>query len=112
MKYRVSELDGETLVIEIEPGDSGPIVSALETRGHGYAVYGEDVPVPFVVVDGRLIEQTGYTHDHLFAIEAHELGHIHEASNDEPTAERAGIKILLNNGLDGAADLLKHRGVI
>ena len=41
MQYRYSELDGETLVIEIEPDDEGELVDLLDSRGHGFAVFGE-----------------------------------------------------------------------
>ena len=48
----------------------------------------------------------------MLAIEAHELGHIHTKSEDEPTAERAGIALLDNLNLKAAGDLLRERGVI
>ena len=112
MQYKISELDNKTLVIEIEQGDSGPVVDMLDNRGHGYSVYGLDVLTPFAVIDKRILENPGYTKDHLLAIEAHELGHIHEASDNEVTAERAAIQILLNLGNKAAANLLKNRGVI
>jgi hypothetical protein len=112
MNYKISSLDGETLVIEIEPGDEGPVVEVLDMRGHGYAVWGEGVSIPFAVIDRRLLEKPGYTENHLLAIEAHELGHIHESSDDESTAEKSAIRILTGLGNQAAADLLRTRGVI
>ncbi len=113
MQLNMSSLDNyQTLVVYIEPGDSGPMVDMLETRGLGYAVFGEGVDFPFVVIDQRILEEEGYTNDHLLAIEAHELGHVHEKSNDEPTAEHAGIRLLESSGHHAAAELLRERGII
>jgi len=103
--------DNKTLVLHVERGDCGPAVDLLETRGYGYAVFGDDVDVPFAVVDYRLLDQPEFTKDHMLAIEAHELGHIHEESEDEPTADRIGITLLEKAGLMGAAELLRNRGI-
>jgi hypothetical protein len=112
LKIRISELDNKTIIVEIEDHDDGPVVDALETRGHGYAVYGEDIGIPMMVVDGRLLREPWFTQDHMWAIEAHELGHIMTNSEDESTAEREGIKILQIAGLHSAAELLVERGII
>jgi len=112
MKIRISDLDDKTIIVEIEDHDDGPLVDALETRGHGYAVYGEDIDIPMMVIDGRLLNEAEFTQDHIWAIEAHELGHITTNSEDEPTAERAGIRILENCKKFKAANLLKIRGII
>jgi len=112
MQIGISNLDNKTLVVYVEPGDDGPVVEMLKTRGHGYAVFGENVLEPFVVIDKRLLEKQEYTDDHILAIEAHELGHIHELSDDEEIAEHAGIELLSRLGKDAAADLLRSRGII
>jgi hypothetical protein len=113
MKVYKSSLDGnKTLVFGVEHGDEGPTVDLLNSRGHGYAVFGPGVDTPFAVIDYRLLDKPGYTEDHMLAIEAHELGHIHTKSEDEPTAERAGIALLDNLNLKAAGDLLRERGVI
>tara|TARA_Y100000592_G_scaffold100471_1_gene180679 strand:+ start:1461 stop:1802 length:342 start_codon:yes stop_codon:yes gene_type:complete len=104
--------DNKTLVLHVEHGDVGSTVDLLDTRGHGFAVFGPDVEVPFAVVDYRLIDTHGYTDDHMLAIEAHELGHIHTQSTDEATAERAGIALLEAAGEKAAAQLLRERGII
>ena len=89
MKVRTSELDGETIVIEIEDG----------------------VPVPTAIVDGRLLRENWFTYNHLLAIEAHELGHIRMESKEESIAEREGIRLLKAAGKKEAADLLIERGI-
>lgn len=104
--------DNKTLVLYVEQGDTGHTVDLLDTRGHGYAIFGPDVDVPFAVVDYRLVETHGYTEDHMLAIEAHELGHIHTQSADEAVAERAGISLLEAAGKNAAAQLLRERGII
>ena len=112
MQYRFSELDGQTLIIDIEDGDTGNLVDMLDSRGHGFAVYGEDVSIPFAAIDTRLLNEPGYTPDHLLAIEAHELGHIHQQSDNEVVAETAGIELLVKLGEEGAAALLMSRGIV
>ena len=113
MKMYWSGLDNnKTLVLYVEHGDTGPTVDLLETRGHGFAIFGPEVDIPFAVVDYRLVETHGYTEDHMLAIEAHELGHIHTQSADEVKAERAGISLLEAAGKNAAAQLLRERGII
>jgi hypothetical protein len=112
LKIRTSELDGKTIVIEIEKDDEGPVVKMLATRGHGYAVFGPDIIVPMAVIDGRIREELWCTENHMLAVEAHEIGHISTNSTDEPTAERAAISLLEANKFFPAAQLLKERGVI
>ena len=104
--------DNKTLVLYVEHGDTGPTVDLLDTRGHGFAIFGPDVEVPFAVIDYRLVETHGYTEDHMLAIEAHELGHIHTQSEDEMAAERAGIALLKAAGENAAAKLLIERGIV
>lgn len=112
MKIRTSELDGKTIVIEVEPGDEGPMIKMLSKRGHGYAVFGPGVQIPMAVIDGRIREEAWCTENHLLAVEAHELGHISMNSDDEPTAEKAAISMLEAKKHFSAAKLLRDRGVI
>lgn len=112
MQFRTSMLDNETAVIEIETGDSGPIVEMMDQRENGFAIFGEGVSIPVAVVDGRLRSQSWFTEDHLLAIEAHEVGHIRTGSIDEPTAEREGIRLLDESGNMGASHLLRLRGLV
>jgi len=83
----------------------------LDARENGYAIFGEAVPVPMAVIDGRLLEEDWFTRNHLLAIEAHELGHIRMKSEEEPIAEREGIRLLEKNGHWDAARLLHERGI-
>jgi len=112
MKMRISELDGETLVLELEVGDTGPVVDMMDSRENGFAIFGEAVPVPMAVIDGRLLAEPWFTQDHLMAIEAHELGHIRELSEEEPVAEREGIRLLTAAGHSSAAEILIERGIV
>ena len=113
MKMYWSGLDNnKTLVLYVEHGDTGPTVDLLDSRGHGFAIFGPEVDVPFAVVDYRLVETQGYTEDHMLAIEAHELGHIHTQSTKEVDAEMAGIALLEAAGENAAAQLLRERGII
>ena len=111
MNIRTSILDGKTLVIEIEDGDTGIAVDLMDSRENGYALFGEDVPVAMAVVDGRLFKKSWFTADHLLAIEAHELGHIRMESEEEPVAELEGIRLLKASGHHEAASILIERGI-
>ena len=112
MKMRISELDGETMVLELEVGDTGPVVDMMDARENGFAVFGEAVPVPLAVIDGRLLEEGWFTSDHLLAIEAHELGHLRKLSEEEEVAEREGIRLLTAAGQTVAAAILIERGIV
>ena len=111
MQSRFSKLDGKTLIVEIEHGDSGELVDLLDSRGHGFAVFG-NVEFPFAVIDGRLRSESWCTESHMLAIEAHELGHIRMNSNEEVVAEKEGIRLLEKAGHTAAASLLYDRGIV
>ena len=111
MDIRISALDDETLVVVIEPGDTGSIVELMDARDNGFAIMGEDVVIPMAVIDGRLLMEDWFTDDHLLAIEAHELGHIRTGSLEEPIAEREGIRLLDSSGHIAAANILRDRGI-
>lgn len=110
MKFRMSEMAPQILVVEVEEGDKGTVTDRLSDQNHGYAIRGTEYPV--AVVDGRLRSQAWCTPDHLLAVEAHELGHILADTDDEPTAEAEAIRILEAHGHLAAAGLLRERGIL
>lgn len=112
MKVRVSELDGKTIVVEVEAGDEGQIVDMLDIKQNGFAMFGEAVEVPMAIVDGRLLSEDWFTRDHLLAIEAHELGHIRLETCEEAKAETEGIRLLEKNHYLAAAQILMDRGIV
>ncbi len=112
MKVRTSDLDNQTVVFEIEPGDTGPLVERLEIQPNGFAIMGQSLPFSAAVIDGRRMKEAWFTSDHLLAIEAHELGHIRMNSNEEVVAEKEGIRLLEASGYDKAASLLYARGIV
>ena len=112
MKVRKSMLDNETIVFEIEEGDTGPAVDYLQLKPNGYAIMGENVECPVAVIDGRTLSEDWFTQDHLLAVEAHELGHIRMSTEDEPVAELEGIRLLEAAGYTRAASLLYDRGLV
>ena len=105
---RLCRFDHSILCIEATEETSPTILNRLNEKGHGMAIFGDDVEMPIIVVDHRL----GLTPDQLLAVEAHEVGHVISCSNDEPTAELHGIAILRLAGHHAAADLLVNRGII
>ena len=112
MEVRTSSLDNSTIVVEIESGDTGDLVKLMDQRENGFAIMGPAVETPIAVIDARLLQEEWFTPDHLLAIEAHEVGHIRTDSNEEPTAEREGIKLLQLAGHITAANILLERGVV
>lgn len=106
MQIRPSALDATVTVIEVETGDVGPMVDMLETRGHGYAILG--VEPKTVVIDRRILDQ-GLTRNHLLAVEAHEISHVHFPDADETETDRAAIRLLTNNKMFMAARILRRR---
>ena len=111
MKIRTSNLDESTIVLELESGDDGPLVNMMDERENGFALFGDAVAIPMAVIDGRLMSESWFTTDHLLAIEAHEIGHIRMMSDEEPVAEREGIRLLIASGHSEAAEILKDRGI-
>ena len=110
MKFRMSDMASNVLVVEVEDRDEGTVVDRLSDQNHGYAIRGTEYPV--AVIDGRIASQGWCTPDHLLAIEAHELGHILADTDDEPTAEAKAIEILTAHGHTAAVKLLRERGVL
>lgn len=110
MNFRNSSLAPQVLVVEVEPGDEGPVAARLTDKNHGYCIRGISQPV--AVIDGRLRETSWCSPDHLLAIEAHEVGHLVADTDDENLAEREAIRLLEAAGHMGAAALLRGRGVM
>ena len=75
---------------------------------HGFCVFGEDVEEPFIVVDSRMLTQEWFTQDHFLVIVAHELGHIHQETTEEESADLYGIQLLEKHGYEDAAILHKE----
>ncbi len=109
MKVRLSRWHDDVVVCEVTD-DSAPahLLEGLNQRGLGYALWGEGVETPIIVIDNRGC----LTPDQLLAIEAHELGHIMTKSAEESDAELFGIALLRANGWNDAAELLLARGVV
>jgi len=82
-------------------------------NSHAFAVFGEGVPEPFMVIDESLLEQDWFTDDHLLVLMAHELGHILCKTVDEELADLVGMQLLLEAEETSAYELhlaeYKHR---
>lgn len=107
MNFRMSEMAKGVLVVEVEDRDKGTVVDRLSAQNHGYAIRGISYPV--AVIDKRLEKQKWCTPDHLLAIEAHEISHIVNDTDDEEAADKGAINILENLGYLGAANILRER---
>ena len=76
----------------------------LDERGLGFALFGEDVATPMIVIDAA----AGLSRAQMIAVEAHEVGHILTGSEDEETAELFAIAF----GYHTSAQLLLDRGIV
>ena len=110
MKTKISKIDNKTTVFLVEDNDTGPLVDALDQFKNGYSVITDQLC--FAVIDARLLKEDWCTDDHLLAIEAHELGHIHAKTENEALAEQTGIDLLLMSNLKKPADILLQRGIL
>jgi hypothetical protein len=108
MNIRMSRFDNSIICIEATEESSKVILDRLDKRGLGFALFGEDVDQPMIVIDHR----AGLSDDQLLAVEAHEVGHVVSGSSDEETAELYGIAMLRLSGHHSAAELLLKRGII
>lgn len=88
-------LDPTVPVIFVDPSELG--ATRLDST-HAFAVFGEGIDEPFIVVDKRLLDQDWFTEDHLLVILAHELAHIRSGSENEKLADRIGMLILRRAG--------------
>ena len=75
---------------------------------HAFACW-EDVPQPLILLDKRLFGEDWFTADHLYAILAHELGHIHLKSMDEALCDKFAIELLEGLGLEEAKKMIENR---
>jgi hypothetical protein len=107
MQVRVSSLDPRVIVFEAEVGDPEAMLARLTDNNHGYCVRGLDQL--FAVIDGRLRDQSWCTPDHLLAIEAHEISHLINDTDNEEIADKGAISILEEHKFFEAANLLKER---
>jgi hypothetical protein len=110
MRTWYHELDPEIPIHEFEEDDK-VIPERLGPHNLAFAVYGIDVPA-MIFIDGRIRNEDWFTEDHLNAIVAHELGHIHYRSVDEVVAETHGMKLLAEAGFKTAWTLLSDRGIV
>ena len=108
MNVRLSRFDHSILCIEATSETPKKILDRLDKRGLGFALFGEGLETPMIVIDHR----QGLNSNELLAVEAHEVGHIVSGSTDEATAELVGIAMLRLTGHHGAAELLLNRGII
>ena len=93
-----------------EAGDDAPqrLRDTLRDRGLGFALFGEDVATPMIVIDAA----AGLSDEQMIAVEAHEVGHILTGSEDEETAELFAIALLRASGYHTSAQLLLDRGIV
>ena len=108
MKVRPSRFNDEILCCIIEDEAPQMIIETLKTRGLGFAIWGEGIETPVVVIDNR----ESLTEDQLLAIEAHELGHIMTKSDVEADAELYAVALLRLTEHHSAAQLLLDRGIV
>ena len=95
-------LDPSVGLILVEPGQ----IDGLDFRKtHALAVYGEDVEQPLILLDATVLQEPWFTDDHLLVVLAHELGHIHSASESEDLADLVGMMLLLRQGHITAVEL-------
>ena len=75
-----------------EAGDDAPqrLRDTLRDRGLGFALFGEDVATPMIVIDAA----AGLSDEQMIAVEAHEVGHILTGSEEEETADLFAIALL------------------
>ena len=98
-------LDPSVGLIIVEPGQ----VDGLDFRKtHALAVFGEDVEQPLILLDATVLKESWFTDDHLLVVLAHELGHIHSASESEDVADLVGMMLLLRQGHMDAVELHIH----
>lgn len=97
-------LDPRIQVVFVDPTELGP--TRLD-QSHAFAVFGEGIDEPFIVVDQRLLAEDWFTEDHLMVLLAHEVAHILCRSTNEKLADRVGMILLQRAGYDSAWEL--HR---
>ena len=108
MRVRKSRFNEQVLCCIVENEAPQTILDGLDAHGLGFAIWGEGIKTPVVVIDNR----EALAEDKLLAIEAHELGHIMTESAVESDAELFGIALLRLAGYHAAAELLLNRGIV
>jgi len=97
--------DKTVTVLVIDPKDQeyDQANEVFSTGTHGFTLIGGDIRA--MVIDGAIMKEDWYTGAHLRIIMAHELGHIHNGTEDEQAADLAGFEILAEHGPMSAIDL-------
>ena len=72
---------------------------------HAFAVFGDGVERPMILLDASLLEQDWFTQAHLLVVLAHEVAHIHTGSTSEEIADLVGMLLLYRHGYDEALEL-------
>ena len=94
-------LDPSVMVVFVDPTELGP--TRLDSS-HAFAVFGDDIEDPMIIIDKRLLDQDWFTEDHLMVIMAHELAHILRRSETDKLADRVGMLPLQRASLARASD--------
>jgi predicted Zn-dependent protease len=95
-------LDASIDVLVVKPDE----IDGLKEWGtHAFAVFGENVKRPFIVLDATLLDQEWFTQAHLLVVLAHEVAHIHTGSESEEMADLVGMMLLYRYGHDEALEL-------
>ena len=105
---RKSRFDNGIMCYEAGADAPQRLRDTLKDRGLGFALFGEDVGTPMIVIDAA----AGLTDEQMIAVEAHEVGHILTGSEDEETAELFAIALLRATGHHTSAQLLLDRGIV
>ncbi|MFH1468975.1 MAG: hypothetical protein ABIO70_31605 [Pseudomonadota bacterium] len=95
-------LDPRIKVVFVDPTDLGP--TRLD-HSHAFAVFGDGIDEPFIVVDQRLFAEDWFTEDHLMVLLAHEAAHILCHTTNELVADRIGMLLLQKSGYANAWEL-------
>lgn len=106
MKIYACPLNRDVFVCEVEPGDEGQTVNALDRCGLGYAVFGDHVDIEMMVIDGRVRDGSECRENLIWATIAHELGHITLKTQNDVEADLWGKSLLERKGMLAAARLL------
>lgn len=85
-------------MLVIDPGDE----PSRFDNSHAFAVFGEGVEFPVIVIDARIMNRPWMTEEHLLVILAHETAHIHNLSSNEKAADERGLQLVKNAGYEAA----------
>ena len=93
-----SPFDSRIPVLAIDPGDE----PSRFDYSHAFALFGEGVETPVIVIDARLMDKDWMTAEHLLVILAHETAHILSCSTNERVADERGLQLVKNAGYEAA----------